>query len=108
MIAYLDPDIAYRWTLGDSADAGNMIIDTPAGAPLFTQGTELAEIFEELTPVEREGEVVIHKRFPSSFAGTGLGKWVEGRGKKRVVLVGYMVGLPFPTVVVVDASVCKC
>ena len=43
-------------------DAGGDVVhvkhDTPGGAPLFTPGTELAEEFEELEPME--GEKVQH------------------------------------------------
>jgi nicotinamidase-related amidase len=61
----------------------------PDGAPVFTPGTELAEEFQELSP--KEGEKVIKKNFPSSFAGTGLKEYLDGLGIKKVVLVGYMV-----------------
>ena len=42
----------------------------PEGAPVFTPNTKLAEEYEELKP--REGEKVIEKLHPSSFAETTL------------------------------------
>ncbi|KAM0328725.1 hypothetical protein ACHAQA_005138 [Verticillium albo-atrum] len=61
---------------------------TPEGAPLFTQGTKLAEIFEELTP--KDGESVVTKNHPGSFADTDLQAILEKTGRKKIVLVGYM------------------
>ncbi|RAK72541.1 putative isochorismatase family hydrolase [Aspergillus fijiensis CBS 313.89] len=63
---------------------------TPAGAPLFTPDTPLAEEFEELQP--RPGEKVIFKHFPSCFAQTKLHEHLAGLGAvgKKIVLVGYM------------------
>ncbi|KAK7025117.1 Isochorismatase-like protein [Favolaschia claudopus] len=72
---------------------------TPAGAPVFTPGTELAEIFPELAPLpERvaraEGntdfEVIVTKTFPSAFADTNLEAVIKRAGVRKVVLVGYM------------------
>ncbi|CRK23737.1 hypothetical protein BN1723_013096 [Verticillium longisporum] len=66
----------------------HVVHETPAGAPLFTQGTKLAEIFDELTP--EEGEAVVTKHHPGSFADTNLQEILEKSGKKKIVLVGYM------------------
>ena len=63
----------------------------PDGAPVFTPGTELAEEFEELKP--KEGEKVVRKHHPSSFAGTELDGYLKGEGQGKIVLVGYMVSL---------------
>lgn len=64
---------------------------TPPGAPVFTPDTELAAEFSELKPTQ--GEKVITKNYPSSFASTDLDDYLkalpEGLGKK-IVLVGYM------------------
>jgi nicotinamidase-related amidase len=58
----------------------------PDGAPVFTPGTPLADEFAELTP--RDGETVVWKQFPGSFAQTSL---KEDLGDvKKVVLTGYM------------------
>ena len=62
---------------------------TPEGAPVFTPGTKLAEEFDELKP--RDGEAVIQKNFPGSFAKTDLQEVLDKTGKKKVVLTGYMV-----------------
>lgn len=66
----------------------HVVHDTPDGAPVFTPGTKLAEEFEELAP--KDGEKVIHKNHPSSFAGTDLHKHLGGG---KIVLTGYMVCL---------------
>ncbi|KAJ7045290.1 isochorismatase hydrolase [Mycena alexandri] len=60
----------------------------PDGAPVFTPGTPLAEEFTELAP--RNGEPVVRKRFPGSFAETNLQEIVEATGLRKLVLVGYM------------------
>lgn len=74
-------------------DAGGKVIHivhkTPAGAPVFTPNTKLAEEFEELTP--KDGEKVIEKVHPSSFAETGLHEYLGGKGGSKLVLTGYMV-----------------
>ncbi|KAI5458200.1 isochorismatase [Mariannaea sp. PMI_226] len=66
----------------------HVIHDTPAQAPVFTPGTSLAEVFEELTPIQ--GEKIVHKNFPSSFADTDLLEHLRSIGAKKIVLTGYM------------------
>ena len=63
----------------------------PAGAPVFTPGTRLAEEFEELKP--KDGEKVIQKNHPGSFAGTDLQEHLASLGPtgSKIVLTGYMV-----------------
>ncbi|SPO01855.1 related to amidases related to nicotinamidase [Cephalotrichum gorgonifer] len=61
---------------------------TPAGAPVFTPGTDLARELEELTPIE--GEHVVTKQHPGSFTGTQLEELLKGTGRSKVVLTGYM------------------
>lgn len=75
---------------GNGKNIVHVVHEVPAGAPIFTPGTELAEEFSELTP--RSGEKVIKKHFPSSFAQTDLHEYLEGLGNvgKKIVLVGYM------------------
>lgn len=76
-------------------DAGGKIVHithrVPDGAPVFTPGTELAKEYDELAP--REGEKVIEKLHPSSFADTVLNDYLRGFGGKKIVLVGYMVSV---------------
>jgi nicotinamidase-related amidase len=67
----------------------HVVHSTPEGAPVFTPNTELAEEFSELKPLD--GETVISKQFPGSFTGTKLQEELETTGRKKVVLVGYMV-----------------
>ncbi|KAK5170601.1 phospholipase C type enzyme [Saxophila tyrrhenica] len=73
-------------------EAGGKIVHikhlVPEGAPVFTPGSRLAEEYEELTP--REGEKVVEKLHPSSFADTNLHEYLRGVGGLKVVLTGYM------------------
>lgn len=69
---------------------------TPEGAPVFTPGTKLAQEFDELKP--KDGEAVIQKNFPGSFAQTDLQEVLDKTGKKKVVLTGYMVSDSRPLV----------
>ncbi|KAF4829577.1 putative isochorismatase family protein YddQ [Colletotrichum tropicale] len=66
----------------------HVVHEVPAGAPLFTPGTDLAEEFSELKPVE--GESVVTKHFPGSFTGTNLEDLLKATGRNKVVLTGYM------------------
>ena len=68
----------------------HVVHQTPAGAPVFTPDTNLAKEFAELKP--QDGEKVIGKQQPSSFAGTDLDTYLAGLGDagKKVVLTGYM------------------
>ncbi|KAM7216931.1 Isochorismatase-like protein [Rhypophila decipiens] len=66
----------------------HILHQTSEEAPVFTVGTPLADEFVELTP--KDGEPVIWKRQPGSFAGTNLDEVLKGWGTKKVVLVGYM------------------
>lgn len=66
----------------------HVVHQTPNGAPVFTPDSKLAKEFEELTP--REGEKVIGKNHPSSFADTDLQEYL-GKAGTKVVLTGYMV-----------------
>lgn len=66
----------------------HVVHEVPAGAPLFTPGTPLADEFEELKPVSDESVVVKHH--PGSFTATNLNDLIEKTGRKKLVLVGYM------------------
>ncbi|KAL6241676.1 hypothetical protein RBB50_011458 [Rhinocladiella similis] len=67
----------------------HVVADTPAGAPIFTPSTPLADIIDELQP--RSNEPVVHKHHASSFTGTTLQKVLADLGDtKNLVLTGYM------------------
>ena len=73
-------------------DAGSdkivhIVHKVPDGAPVFTPDTNLAKEYDELAP--KDGEKVIEKHHPSSFAETDLDQHLKGDSK--VVLTGYMV-----------------
>lgn len=70
----------------------HVVHQTPDGAPVFTPKTKLAEEFEELAP--RQGEKVVTKHHPSSFAETDLHEYLGKEGSKKIVLTGYMVRFP--------------
>ncbi|KAM7207167.1 Isochorismatase-like protein [Naviculisporaceae sp. PSN 640] len=61
---------------------------TSEDAPVFTVGTPLADEFAELAA--KDGEPVIWKNHPGSFADTNLDEVLKGWGVKKVVLTGYM------------------
>ncbi|KAH7128466.1 Isochorismatase-like protein [Dendryphion nanum] len=61
---------------------------TPDGAPIFTPGTELAEEFPSLKA--KDGEEIVWKLHPGSFAETQLEDVLKGWGIKKLVLTGYM------------------
>ncbi|KAF2798720.1 Isochorismatase hydrolase [Melanomma pulvis-pyrius CBS 109.77] len=61
---------------------------TPEGAPIFTPGTALAEEFQNLKA--KDGEEIIWKLHPGSFADTPLDDVLKSWGIKKVVLTGYM------------------
>lgn len=61
---------------------------TPEGAPIFTPNTPLADEFDALKA--KNGEEVIWKGHPGSFAETNLDELLKGWGVKKVVLTGYM------------------
>ncbi|KAH7394683.1 Isochorismatase-like protein [Pyrenochaeta sp. MPI-SDFR-AT-0127] len=60
----------------------------PEGAPIFTPGTALAEEFQYLKA--KDGEEVIWKLHPGSFADTSLDDVLKSWGVKKLVLTGYM------------------
>jgi nicotinamidase-related amidase len=61
---------------------------TPEGAPIFTPGSKLAEEFPSLKA--KDGEELIWKMHPGSFAETSLDEVLKKWGIKKVVLTGYM------------------
>lgn len=65
-----------------------MYLTRAFAAPVFTPKTKLQDEFEELTP--KDGEEVIEKNHPSSFADTSLDQYLKGASSKKIVLTGYM------------------
>ncbi|KAJ0381804.1 hypothetical protein COL922a_013817 [Colletotrichum nupharicola] len=81
----------------------HVVHEVPAGAPIFTPGTDLAEEFSELKPLEGEG--VVTKHFPGSFTGTNLEDLLKATGRNKVVLTGYMASEKGWDVIVVEDAV---
>ncbi|KGO67488.1 hypothetical protein PITC_009390 [Penicillium italicum] len=79
-----------KYRKGNGKNIVHVVHQVPAGAPVFTPGTALAQEFEELTP--KPTEKVVTKNFPSSFAKTDLHDYLQGLGEvgQKIVLVGYM------------------
>ncbi len=73
----------------DGGKVVHIVHQVPEGAPVFTQNTKLAEEYEELAP--KDGEKVIGKIHPSSFADTQLHEYLKESGATKIVLCGYMV-----------------
>lgn len=67
----------------------HVVHQTPNGAPVFTPDSKLAQEFEELAP--KDGEKVIGKNHPSSFAETDLQEYLGSEAGSKIVLTGYMV-----------------
>ena len=61
---------------------------TPAGGPLFAEGSPGEAPLAGLTPAA--GETVIYKRLPSAFAGTGLADALAAKGIDTLLIAGYM------------------
>ncbi|KAJ5356843.1 hypothetical protein N7517_011452 [Penicillium concentricum] len=82
---------------GNGKNIVHVVHEVPAGAPVFSPGTALAQEFEELTP--KSNEKVVTKNFPSSFAKTDLHDYLQGLGEigKKIVLVGYMAHICIST-----------
>ena len=80
----------YRSGPHEGKNIVHVVHQTPPGAPVFTPDTQLAKEFAELSP--RDGEKVIAKQKPSSFADTELDNYLGtlGDAGKKVVLTGYM------------------
>ncbi|KAL2813872.1 Isochorismatase family-domain-containing protein [Aspergillus granulosus] len=93
----------YRKT-GSAKNIVHVVHQVPQGAPVFTPGTPLADEFAELTP--KEGEKVITKNYPSSFAHTELHGYLQGLEDvgKKIVLVGYMAHVCISTTARVGAE----
>jgi nicotinamidase-related amidase len=66
----------------------HILHQTPEGAPIFTPNTPLSEPFSSLKP--KDGEEVIWKQHPGSFAQTTLEETLKSWDVKKVVLTGYM------------------
>jgi nicotinamidase-related amidase len=69
----------YR-SAGDASNLVHVVHSVPEGAPVFTPNTRLAAEFDELTP--KQGEKVISKQHPGSFAGTDLDEYLGSLGDK--------------------------
>ena len=69
----------------DGADCGAFVRKVPPLAGL-TEGSVLSQIVPELAPAP--GELVVRKRMPSAFFGTGLAGWLAFRRVDTVLVAG--------------------
>lgn len=61
---------------------------TPAGSPVFAQGSPTWELHPQVA--SRPRDLLLVKSLPGSFTGTGLEEWLKQRGVKTVAISGYM------------------
>ncbi len=60
----------------------------PKGAPVFQADAHNGQLHPEIE--RRARDHLVTKSFPSVFAGTDFGAWLEGRGIDTLSVVGYM------------------
>jgi len=72
------------------------VVQRGEGALFNPEGPYFA-IAAPVVPVE--GEVVIEKRAPNAFAGTGLQKVLAATGRKKLIVVGFMTHMCLSTTV---------
>lgn len=94
-IVYPDFDLAVNNVtamMDAAAERGVKVVmvqhDAPAGAPIFAPGTHTWELHPEIA--ERSWDHLLHKNFPSSFAGTDLLDYLRANDVDTVTLVGFM------------------
>ena len=75
----------------------HILHQVPEGAPIFTPGTSLAEEFPNLKA--KDGEEVVWKMHPGSFADTNLEDILKGWRIKKLVITGYMAHVCVSTTV---------
>jgi nicotinamidase-related amidase len=96
----------------------HIVHHSPAGSPLFAEGSREAEIIPDLSPLSNE--IIIRKTLPNSFAGTTLGDALrdiaDREGRKELIIAGFMthmcvsattraaLDLGFPATVVATAT----
>jgi len=69
----------------------------PKESPIFAEGTPMAEIVPQLTPID--GETIVEKKLPSSFAGTILDEEIKKTGRNILIVIGYMTHMCVSTTV---------
>lgn len=89
----IEPALAQISLLLRSArDAGAPVVHvrhhSKAGSGAFDPKGPYVEILPEAAPLQ--GEAIVTKRFPDSFRDTELGAVLEGLGRRRLVLAGFM------------------
>jgi nicotinamidase-related amidase len=60
----------------------------PKTIPFLIENSVGSEIHESAAPLS--GEILLHKRFPNSFRGTGLKELLDTMGINQVYLLGFM------------------
>jgi len=67
------------------------------GSPIFARSNPLSAIIPELAPAD--GECVIEKDYPSSFAGTRLAEVIAQTGRRSLIVTGFMTHMCVSTTV---------
>lgn len=66
----------------------HIVQHAPAGRPLFAEDSPTSAIVPQLAP--RDGEAVIRKSLPNSFAGTDLHERLQASGRSELIVAGFM------------------
>ncbi|MFT3783792.1 MAG: cysteine hydrolase family protein [Nibricoccus sp.] len=66
----------------------HVVQHSPKGRTVFDLESPMAEEFSALTPIN--GEVIVPKQLPNSFAGTTLDQQLKQIGRKDLIVVGFM------------------
>lgn len=98
----IEPAIAEAAAVLDKARAAgapliHVVQMSPPASPIFARGSAGAAIIRELTP--RDGEIVVEKAFPDSFAQTTLLEHLQRLNRQWLVIVGYMTHMCVSTTV---------
>jgi len=98
----IEPAIAEAAAVLDKArNAGAPVIHivqmSPPASPIFARGSAGAAIIKELTP--RDGEIIVEKTLPDSFAQTTLLEHLRQFNREWLIVIGYMTHMCVSTTV---------
>lgn len=73
---------------GSGVPVFHIVQHAPPGRPLFAEDGPFAAIVPQLAP--QEGETVVRKSLPNSFAGTDLHERIQATGRSELIIAGFM------------------